>query len=510
LNALLLSTLLCLAAPAAAESSPPAVEVPDARPGPVFVIELKDSEGGSSVFTDWNLSYLRRCIKRARAGSAALLVVDITTYGGRVDISEKMSNELAAITDFPTAALVNERALSAGALVALACDRIFMTPSSRIGAATPWVATPEGGVANLPEKVEEKFVRNATVMFRLMAEKKGRNGALAAAMVDPEIEVVAVNDGKKLVPMTREEFETAAKKPGGRLMTEESVIVKKGTILILSADEAVNWKLASQTASRKELLVACGLSQREVVNMIPDWGERLAEFCSSGLVVGLLVSIAMMALYVELNKPSGLGAGIFMAALATFFWANYLAGTADPISIVLFLLGLALLLVEIFFIPGFGVTGIAGIVLMLAGMVGARLPAEVFSPSLPTLTPPGLRWTWLGDAVTPLLVGFAGGCIGIMLTLRFFPHLPFLGRLVLRTDMGAAVVSAAQAAGAISVESMTGLTGTATTKLRPGGSARIGGRLLDVVSDGDFIEAGTPVVVISAAGNRILVRRAKS
>jgi membrane-bound serine protease (ClpP class) len=225
------------------------------------------------------------------------------------------------------------------------------------------------------------------------------------------------------------------------------------------------------------------------------------------VVVSLLITIAILALYSELHKPTGMGAAVFMAALATFFWAQFLAGTAGPVSIIVFLLGLVLLLVEIFFIPGFGFAGVGGIVLMLAGMIGARIPADWFSPPK-GFEVPGLQLAGLIGAVVPVVVGAGLSVLGIVLLMRFFPHLPVFRRLVLNTSLSGAAVSAAQAAGAGSIEALMGRQGTTTTTLRPGGSARFEDRLLDVVSDGEFLEAGTPVKIVSATGNRIVVRRA--
>ncbi|MHC4917482.1 MAG: NfeD family protein, partial [Planctomycetota bacterium] len=440
---------------------------------------------------------------------ASLFVVDITTYGGRIDIVEKMGELLTGFDACPTAALVRNRAMSAGAFLALACDDIYMLPSSRLGAATPWLRSPEGGPANLPTKIEEKFIRDVTVSFRLLAEKKGHSGALAAGMVDPEIEVVAVRKGDDLVPMTREEYENARKGPGGRRLSEEAVIVKKGKILIMSTSEALKWGLArAQVGDGSDILDDAGLAGREVVRMTPTWGEKVARFCSSGVVVSLLITIAILALYSEMHKPSGIGGAVFLIALATFFWAQFLAGTAHPASIFIFLLGLVLILVEVFFIPGFGAAGISGIVLMLLGMVAARIPPTFFAPSK-GFTLPSVRWSDLGTyALTPTLLGMVGGAVGVIVLMRLFPHIPILNRVVLKTDLGDAVVSAARAAGVENTASLLGMTGTAHTKLRPGGSARIGEKLLDVVSDGEFLEEGTPLKIVSVSGNRIVVRRA--
>jgi membrane-bound serine protease (ClpP class) len=350
-----------------------------------------------------------------------------------------------------------------------------------------------------------------TEAFKAVAKQKGHSEALAGAMVDPEIEVVAARVDGRTELMTRDQLEEAQKKADRRAMVEEAVVVKKGKILVMTTADAVKWKLAvAEVPDRATLIANLGLGGRPVVDSKVTWADHLARFCSSGVVIGIMITVAMLALYMELHKPTGVGAGVFLTALAVYFWANYLAGTAGPISIFIFLLGVALLVVEIFFIPGFGWTGIAGIVLMVLGMVAARLPADFFKPTMPvapTIAPRPLRWTAVLDAVTPLAAGLAVGSVGILVLMRYFPSLPLFNRLVLKSNLSAAVVTAAQAAGAASPEAMVGLVGTATTTLRPGGTARFGDKLLDVVSDGDFIDAGTQVKIVSATSNRIVVRR---
>ncbi len=472
-------------------------------PGPVFVLRLADDEGDGAI-SSWNLAYMKRCLERARREQASLFLVEITTDGGRVDITEQMSILLTDFKAARTAIFIKEKAFSAGALVALSCDDIYIKPGSTIGSALPIYVSKDG------VKVAEKMVRALTVFFREVAKKKGHPQALAAAMVDPDIEVLEVSDGKKTWLVTREGFEKLVKKTGDRRLVEtvRSPVIKKGKILDFGAEECLTYGLAvAAPVDRKALLQHAGLADRQVIELLPTWANRLARFCSSGVIVAVLILIAAMALYTEMHKPTGIGAAVFMAALATFFWANYLAGSAGPVSIVIFLIGLALVLVEIFFIPGFTVAGISGIVLMLVGMAAARIPPGFFTPAK-GIDFPSLRWTDLALGVFPVIMGVGASAVGVLVMMRFLPELPIFKRLVLKADMGGAVVTAAQAAGAESVESLVGLSGVAATKLRPGGSARFGERLLDVVSDGEFLEAGAPVKIVSASGNRVVVRRA--
>jgi membrane-bound serine protease (ClpP class) len=183
-----------------------------------------------------------------------------------------------------------------------------------------------------------------------------------------------------------------------------------------------------------------------------------------------------------------------------------MAGTAGAASIILVLAGAVFLLVEIFFFPGFGVAGITGAVLVVAGLVAARIP-EGFGGG-GGVTPPEVRWETLGAAVAPVFIGLGMGAVGIAVLMRYFPRMPILNRLVLTSDLGGAVVTAAGAAGLERPEQLMGRSGVAATNLRPGGSARFDGKLLDVISDSEWLEVGTPVKIVSADSNRIIVRRA--
>lgn len=505
----------------AAEYTPPAY-----GPGPVLVLKLDDENastiqillGKGGAISRWNLAYIRRALEQAKAEKAALLLLEITTNGGRVDITQNMMEALAGSDGVRTVAYVR-RGISAGSMVALACDDIYMEKGSIIGATTPVsmdikdvVPAPSDEPEKAPDKRqreqldkhERKVMEALTRFFRAKARAKGHSPLLAAAMMDQDIDLLEVTfpDGRSAL-MSREEYDKAVRAAPAGQIPQFKVRSKP---LTLESHEAVKWGLArAEVASRQELLKLAGLADRFVVELVPGWADRLSQFVSSALVTALLIAMAMLALYVELNHPSGVAAGVFLLALAMYFWANHVAGAAGGLSIVLFLAGAALLAVEIFFIPGFGVTGVLGLLLMLAGLVSARLP--------PNLVPKEYRspvgfWAGAGAAAVPVLAGIGLGAVSIALLMRFFPRVPLLRHLVLKGDLGGAVVTAAAAAGAAGPEDLVGRTGTALTTLRPGGTARFGELLVDVVSDGEFLEAGTSVRIASADSNRIVVRRA--
>lgn len=505
---------LLLTGLAAAAVSPPAPASPRPEPvygpGPVYVISIDDEAPGGAI-SDWNVTYLKKSLEQARGEGAALFIIEITTNGGSGDIMQEISAVLLRVEGLRTATFVRSHAFSAGALVAMSCDDIYMEKGSVIGASSPVVMSAEG-VEKMPEKYERKVTEAFTRFFRAKVKEKGHSAAMAGAMVDQDAELLEVTfaDGRSAL-MTREEYdEVAAGLPFDK--TPKTKVRSKP--LTLEYDEAVKWGLArAAVKDREEILKGAGLSGRKVIDLVPTLSDRMGRFFSSGVVVAILVALSMMALYIELNHPSGVAAGFFLLVLGLFFWANFMAGTANVVSIVLVLAGAALLAVEVFFFPGFGVAGISGAVLVLVGLVAARIPAGVFSPSPEGTGGAGLpsggeMAAAIGSAAGPVVVGLGMGALGIALLMRFFPNLPLLSRLVLTADLSGAVVTAAGPAGLERPEQLIGRTGTAHTNLRPGGTARFDGRLLDVISDGEWLEAGTPVRIVSADSNRIVVRRA--
>jgi membrane-bound serine protease (ClpP class) len=212
----------------------------------------------------------------------------------------------------------------------------------------------------------------------------------------------------------------------------------------------------------------------------------------------ILVLIGLLGLYVEMNTPGfGVPGMIGLAAFGVLFLASFLAGRPDWLPPLLFVVGLAMLLIELFVTPGFGVLGVAGILLLLASIVLAL-------PNFQGLPKRNFEYSELLQAIgitAGILVAFA---ICAFLLARFFPHVPILGKLVLgpsRVSDGSSHAAAAR----MEQGARVGDVGETTTKLRPAGKARFGSRLLDVVTEGDFLDAGRPVKIARTQGNRIVV-----
>lgn len=428
----LLILLLALAAPAAGQSQPLVYRIPVTG-----TVEM-----GLAPF-------LERSLREAAEAGAVAAVLELDTPGGRVDAAERISDALRD-APLPTYAWVNRRAFSAGALIALSTQRVYMRPGSVMGAATP--VTGDG------VKAPEKYVSAMRSEFRAVAEARGLDPRVAEAMVDEDIAI-----------------------PG---------LVDAGKLLTLSTGEAVRIGYAVEAADWDGFLVRIGAPGARVVDARPNWAEQVVRFLTNPLVAPLLLSLGFLGLIVELKTPSfGLAGIAGFACLGLFFGSHLLIGLAGWEAIILFAAGLVLLVVEVFILPGFGVAGFLGI----AAVVGSIVLTMV--GSMPTA----------GDFAVAGGVILASILLVGVVTWQLVQHLSSDRggrRITLRTTTSReeGYVSSPRRADLVGVEGVT------LTDLRPAGTALFGEERVDVVSEGPFITAGTPVRVTRAEGYRHVVR----
>ena len=395
--------------------------------------------------------YIQRAVKEAAEVGAAALILDIDTPGGRVDAAEIISDALTD-SEVPVYSLVNRRAYSAGALIALSTSRIYMRPASVIGAATP--------VDGTGTKAPEKIVSAMRSQMRALAESNGLEPEVAAAMVDEDIEI----DG----------------------------VVESGKLLTLTTEEAVEIGYAEAIEDLDALLVELGHEGATVVTLELNWAERLVRFFSSSVVSPFLLSLGFLGLLIEIRTPTfGLAGTMGLISLGLFFGSNMIVGLAGLEDVLIVGAGLVLLGIEAFVVPGFGIFGVAGIVAILAGLYMSLLGNI---PTMPDFT----RAAWVLTSSTLLLIGSAWALIRT---------LPSSSRL---TESGIFLLAkTASASGYESAEvrsDLVGKHGTAITDLRPAGTALVGDERIDVVSESEWISAGTPVKILSAEGYRHIVR----
>ncbi len=389
---------------------------------------------------------------------AALVILDINTLGGRVDAAIKIRDALLN-HKVRTVAFVHPRAISAGALIALACDVIAMAPGATMGAVTP--ITSDG--AEQSEGVEEKMTSYMRAEMRSTAEAKGRRGDIAEAMVDRTVVIKGIA-------------------PGGKLLT-------------LDTDRALALNMADlQVASLPALYEALALRSPSVISTQENWAEKIARFLTDPAVAGLLMSLGMLGLLIELYSPGvGLPGAVGVLCLSFFFGGHMITNLAGLEEVLLLIAGLGLLAVELFLLPGFGIAGIAGIV-----CIGAS-----FFLTLLTM-PLSIAWDlgMVSDVIERLSLSLLATLALGLLVMRFLP----------KRAMGPLVLSQATTAesGYVSAPTETallGVIGTAATDLHPTGKADLAGARHDVLTEGDYIERGTSVRVVSATAGRIVVRR---
>lgn len=447
--------------------------------GQVFVLPLK---GG----IDQSLMILfRRAFREVERAQPDAIVIDIDTPGGRLRETEEIIGWMRSL-ETPVYAYVNPRALSAGAIISLGSDRIFMAPGSRIGSALPIMMSPGGGVQSLPSDIQEKVLSDTRALVRGLAQENGHSEDVAIAMVDPDQEV----------------------KIG------ERVVCEKGQLLNLTAREAVEIIPPDKKPLLAEavvddvnaLLEHVGLVDATIVRFEPEPAERLARFIV--LVGPVLFSLGILGIFIELKTPGfGIPGIAGIVCLAIYFFGHYVAGLAGMEDIALVAIGLVLLGLEVFVIPGFGVAGILGILLIVAGTILGMIPYLPDSPSkLPDVNGTAIADYFQG-ALLRMLIMIGLSAVGIYVLSKLLPKTSIYNRLVLQTALSR---DEGYTSGDAGQRELLGKEGVAATALRPAGIAMFDRERLDVVSSGEMIEKGARVRVIKVEGRRIVVEPVSS
>ena len=408
------------------------------------------------------LMFLRRAEKAAEGGGASAMIFEMDTYGGRLDAAADIVNALNHTT-IPTYTFINSNAGSAGAIIALATQHIYMAPVSAIGAAAPILPTGE----DLPPTAREKTISYWSALIRSSAVRNRHNPDIGEAFMNKEKEV----------------------KIGDR------VIHPKGTLLTLNAQEAtqrINDKplLADGIAdSIVDLAKKAGL-KGNIASFVPSGFEQLAFWITT--LAPFLLLVGIIGAYLEFKIPGASLPGIISAiCFALFFLGHYLAGLAGWEVVALFVLAHSTI-----------VFGVLGVFLMLASLLWAmidRYPEQPFLPSGKMLALPLLN----------LFIAIVGSFIVIAMLARYLPRTSFYRRFAL-VDSNPPGPSLAGAARHFetSLPLTPGMQGTAVTILRPSGKARFADHVVDVVTEGEFITPQTPVTVVRTDGMRVVVKRA--
>ncbi len=417
---------------------------------------------------------MRRTVAEAVREQAAALVFVMNTPGGQLKATEEIINIIANV-EMPTYTLVAPDAISAGAILALATDYIYMTPGSRIGDAMPIMMSPLGGAQDMAPDTKEKIMSYTAALIRSVAQRKGHDDQLAEAMVRPELEYRIGDDlickEGELLTLTNVEAERVVGEGDARRR-----LLSRGTVADLDG-----------------LLAGIGLSDATIRRTEISTLERIARVIEA--FAWLLLAGGLLCIYIEFRTP-GIGLPGLAGALllAVWFWGHHIAGLAGMEEMLIFMVGVMLLLVELLVIPGFGIAGIAGIVLMVTGLVLAMVQNY---PGTPVYQIPDVDWMRAGRQMgLALLTAFLGG----LAVIRLLPHTSVYRHLVLDTAQRAA--DGYQVSADVS---LAGMAGSAATDLRPSGMALLDGRRVNVVARGAFIAKGTAVRVAEVQGTRVVV-----
>lgn len=446
-------------------------------------------------------AYLFRKLDMAEKDGANLLIVEIDSPGGIVDDSKLIAERLRDVQWARTVAFVPREALSGAAIVALGCDDIVMGAGARLGDAGPIFLGEDFLFRHAPEKVRSDLV----ALVRQLAEAKGRPPALAEAMVDLDTVVYQWTNASTgaeayMSPGDVEALDDAEQWKRGPMVRAS----REGLFLEVHGREAVELGLAQGLAeSRDELKQRYGI-EGELRVLSATGIDTAVYILNLPLMTGILFVVGLIALYFELSSP-GIGVGALLAGLcfALFFWSRFLGGTAEWLELVLFAAGVVFLLVEVLVLPGFGIAGIAGILLvftsLMMAMQGFAIPETrrqmaIFANSMSVLAVSG--------------VAFA---IAAYLLHRHLGTLPVLNQLLLRPPepvrAGGGLSGDADAqAGPEGAGPGVGDRGIAHTALRPAGKGRFGDRYVNVVTDSEFVKAGAAIQIVEFRGGRVFVR----
>lgn len=392
---------------------------------------------------------------------ASAIVIDMNTPGGLLNEADSIRT-LIMHSKIPVYVLINPNAASAGALISIACNKIYMTDGSTIGAATV--------VNQNAEELPDKYQSYMRAMMRSTAEFRGRNPSIAEGMVDEKLDIPGI-------------------KPVGQVIT-------------LTRTEAIKYGYCDGKAERiEEVLAQEGISDFNITKLRFTAIDKIINFLINPVIQGFLILLIIAGIYYELQAP-GIGFALATAVTAAvlYFAPLYIEKLAASWEILLFIVGAGLMLLEIFVVPGFGITGIAGIAFMLTGLVLSMINNIYFD----------FRFTGGQEIIKSLLVvmtSFIISFIFIISTGRQFIRSKPFQKLVLQDtlqtpDFRDEFVKSQK-------ESLINSTGITLTPMHPTGKIQIGNNIYDAITEGEFLENNTQIIIVQDFGNKIIVRKSE-
>jgi len=432
--------------------------------------------------------FIERSIAEAEENNAKTIIFEVNTFGGRVDAATQIKD---AILDskVPTVAFINKRAISAGALISLSCEKVFMAGGATIGATT--------AVDMQGNKASEKVISYMREEMAATAEKRGRDTYIARGMVDEELEfpnkVIKefINDG--------EDIDTIKTKVYYLVIDGDTVIVddiegrKQGNLITLTTEQSLKYKIADASLENFEaVLDTLGFSNLAVNKTTENWSENFVRFLTNPVVASLLTTFGFLGILFELQSPGwGIPGSIGLICLALSLSASYIAELATMSDLLVILMGMLFLMLEAFVFPGFGVAGVAGIIFILWGLYLLLLPDVPVGEEV------------LSQASNGLIIGIIGGLVGLVLLFRAMTKTKFWRDLTspdIQKREDGYVAS-------FGWEKLVGEEALTETDLHPSGWINVGNERVFALSEGNFIDKDVKVVILSVDGNRVVVRK---
>ena len=409
--------------------------------------------------------FINRMLQEAKSMDAEVVVFDINTFGGRVDAATQIKDAILGV-DIKTVAFVNRRAISAGALITLSCEQVYMAGGGLIGAAT--------AVDMSGKKGSEKVISFMREEMASTAEKRGRSKDIARGMVDEELAFtnLVIN--------------------GDSVLVDDIEGQKEGKLISLTTDQAIKYGIADGSAETIDaLLDSLGYSTAELIETSENWSEKIVRFLTDPVVASLLTTFGFLGILFELQSPGwGIPGFVGLACLILSLSVSYIAELATMSDMLFVFAGLGLILLEMLVIPGFGIVGLGGIGFMLYGLYLLLLPDIPVGEEI------------MEQAMDGFIIGLIGAAIGLVLLIRLMMKTKFWDQLT-SPDIQKKEDGYSNTQG---WETLDGLTGVADTDLHPSGWVKIGEQRVFVVSEGGFIDQGKEITVLSVDGNRVLVR----
>nr|MBI1229876.1 nodulation protein NfeD [Cytophagales bacterium] len=418
----------------------------------VFVFEVK-----SDIDPRMNRK-VRLALEEARKIEADLIIIHMDTYGGAVNDADDIRTMILE-SDIPIYSFIDKDAASAGALISIACDSIYMAPGASIGAATVVM----GGSGEAAPDKYQSYMRS---MMRSTAEARGRDPRIAEAMVDERLEVEGVS--------------------------------KAGEVVTFTVSEAIaNGFCEGQVASIEDLLEEQGMSEAKITYYEPSAIEDVIALFLNPVVSGFLILIIFGGIYFELQTP-GIGFPLLasITAIILYFIPYYLTGLATNFELVLFVVGVVFLLVEIFVLPGFGIFGILGIAGILAGLTLGMIPNDAFDF---TFVASGTLFSAL---LTVIIAAILATVIIFTLTPKVNEWKAFSSISLATTQQKLDGYTSSSYS-----DTLVGKEGIAHTRLMPSGRILVEDEIYDAYSRGEFIDRGEKIKIISAEGTSLKVKK---